>query len=612
MALEVFKLVGSVFVDTDKANDSLQKVDKNANKVAEGFANAGKVAAGVGVAIGTAVVGASTAIVGMANDTAEMADTIDKASIRMGISAEQYQELAYAAGQCGVEMSTMEQAAKKLEGTDMSFDDAINSIMELGTAEERSAAAVDLFGEKVAYSLSPILEQSGGDFDALKERAHDLGLVMSDTAVKTGVQYGDLKSDLEKTANSLKTSIGSAVMPILVKLSEKLIEFMPTIQGLIDKIGPFAAEFIEELLPPLLEIAEDILPMAIDAVSEILPSLSSIVKELLPVILNLLRELLPVVVQVVSSILPVLVEIIQKLTPILSQVMEFLSPILELVLQLITPLLNLVMHILSPIFDLIMALLTPLLELLTNILTPIFGIIEVLLAPLTAILDVILTPMNKVLEVLLVPLTELLDMILPPLLTLVETFLEWASPYLTTFFEFIADAVENMGDWFGSNGLTKVFQNFGDFFESLWDGIVEAFKTAINFIIKGINNLIEGLNKVDPPEWLTKATGFTGVNIKTIPLLADGGNIEEAGRVIVGERGPEMLDLPKGARVSPLDNSEFDFDRLTEAFVTALRIVAPELSSNVVVEGDRDNLVRVLVSEDKQKRKQSGKGLFEI
>ena len=41
MALEIFKLVGSVFVDTDKANDSLQKVDKNASNVAEGFAKAG-------------------------------------------------------------------------------------------------------------------------------------------------------------------------------------------------------------------------------------------------------------------------------------------------------------------------------------------------------------------------------------------------------------------------------------------------------------------------------------------------------------------------------------------------------------------------------------------
>ena len=190
MALEIFKLVGSVFVDTDKANDSLQKVDKNAGKVAEGFGKAGKVVAGVGAAIGTAVVAAGTTIVNFANDTAEMADQIDKASIRMGIGAERYQELAYAAEQCGVQTETLEMAAKKLEGTDLNFDDAMNQIMALGTAEERSAMAAELFGEKVAYNLSPLIEQSGEEFDALTQRANDLGLVLSETAVKTGVEYG--------------------------------------------------------------------------------------------------------------------------------------------------------------------------------------------------------------------------------------------------------------------------------------------------------------------------------------------------------------------------------------------------------------------------------------
>ena len=63
MALEIFRLVGSVFVDTDKADKSLKKTDKNA----EGFGkklltvgkNAGKFAlgvAGAAVAAGTAIV----------------------------------------------------------------------------------------------------------------------------------------------------------------------------------------------------------------------------------------------------------------------------------------------------------------------------------------------------------------------------------------------------------------------------------------------------------------------------------------------------------------------------------------------------------------------------
>jgi len=608
MALEIFKLVGSVFVDTDKANDSLQKVDKNASKVAEGFGKAGKVVGAVGAAIGTAIVGAGTAVVNMANETSEMADTIDKASIRMGIGAERYQELAYAASQCGVEMSTMEQAAKKLEGTDMNFDDAMQQIMALGTQEERAAAAAELFGEKVAYNMAPLLAQSGEEFDALTNRANELGIVMSESAVKAGVQYGDLKDDLQKVGNSLKTSIGSAVMPILVKLSEKLIELMPTIQALMDKIGPIAADFIDKLLPPLVDMADELLPVILDAVASLLPALSEIAEELVPVIVDILKELLPVLIQVVSDIMPVLVDIIKMLTPILKQIMEFLSPILKLVLELISPLLDLVMTILTPILQLITALLAPLFELFTDLLTPIFGIIQAFLAPLTDLLGELLTPLCEVLAILLKPLIKLLDLILPPLLELLENFLEMESPF-KGFFEMVGNAVSDMVNWFGEGGLTKTFKKFGEFFKSLWEGIQEAFKTAINWIIKGINTLIEGLNKIEPPEWLTKATGVTGLNIKTIPLLANGGDIEAAGRVIVGERGPEVLDLPTGARVTPLSQAGIDYNKLASMLTEVLLSVAPAFASEITAVPDKDGIIKFIVKADRENRKMTGRGL---
>ena len=572
MALEIFKLVGSIFIDNDKANDSLQKTDKKATSLASTMGNAGKVAAGAAVAIGTAVVGAGTAIVGMANDTAKMADEIDKASIRMGVGAEEYQKLAYAAGQCGVETSTLEQAAKKLEGTDINFDDAINQIMQLGTAEERSAAAAEMFGDKVAYTLSPLLEQSGEDFEGLKQRATDLGIVMSEEAVKSGVAYGDMQADLQKSFNSLKTTIGSAVMPVMNKLAEKLVEFMPTIQKLADRIGPLAADFIEKFLPPLFELAEELLPEIFSAVEELLPALSEVANELIPVAVDLLKQLLPVAISIISEVLPVAVEIIQMLTPIIRQLMEFLGPILQLVLSLVSPLLQLVMQILTPILNLVTSLLGPLLGLLSDVLTPIFGIISALLTPLTSLLGAILEPICKVLEILLQPLTSLLDMILPPLLSLVESFFSWASPYLTVFFEFLGQAVEDMIDWFSDGGLTGVFKKFGDFFKKVWEGITNVFKTAINFIIKGINTLIGGLNKIKPPQWLTDLTGVTGVNLNPIPLLAEGGDVIEAGKAIVGEAGPEVLDLPRGARVTPLDREvgSIDYDRLANTLISAL------------------------------------------
>ena len=178
----IFSIFGQVFVDNEKANKAIEettKKGKNSSKsFGESFADVSKKA----IQIGTAVVGATTAIVGgltaAANKSAGVADTIDKGSIRMGISTKAYQELSYAAGQCGVEMSALEKAAKKLEGTDLNMEDAMKQVMALSTAEERATKAAELFGDSVAYTLSPLIEQSTEDYDGLIQRANDLGLVM--------------------------------------------------------------------------------------------------------------------------------------------------------------------------------------------------------------------------------------------------------------------------------------------------------------------------------------------------------------------------------------------------------------------------------------------------
>jgi hypothetical protein len=71
MALEIFRLVGSVFVDTADANKSMQKTDKNAGKLGEtvvkGIKSIGKFAAG----IAAAATAAGAALVGLAESTRE-------------------------------------------------------------------------------------------------------------------------------------------------------------------------------------------------------------------------------------------------------------------------------------------------------------------------------------------------------------------------------------------------------------------------------------------------------------------------------------------------------------------------------------------------------------
>lgn len=133
-----------------------------------------------------------------------------------------------------------------------------------------------------------------------------------------------------------------------------------------------------------------------------------------------------------------------------------------------------------------------------------------------------------------------------------------------------------------------VIDNWEDvkwFFDTLWDGIKLGFSTLwdsmkapfigfVNFIIDGINVIVAGLNKlkVNVPSWVPGVGGKSwGVNIGSIPKLAEGGTITSPGTVLVGERGPELLSLPTGASVAPLDKSAgIDYNRLAAAVASAL------------------------------------------
>ena len=539
MALELFKLVGSIFIDTDKANESLQKTDKKASSFAETLGNTAKGA----VAVGTAMVGmgvaVGTAALKVTNDIAAQADEIDKASIRMGIGAEAYQEYAYAANQCGVEVSTLEQAAKKLEGTDINFDDAIESIMSLETAEERSAAAAELFGDKIAYTLSPLIEQSGEEFDALKQRANDLGIVMSGDAVKAGVEFGDLFSDLKQSIGSLATALGSALMPIMIDVINQLLAFMPEIQGFMGQLAPVLAEVVQAVLPILFEI---------------------------------LKALLPVAMEIIQTILPLAVDIINSLLPLV-----------QALLPLIEPISSLLMAILVPLVDLLTELIPPLIDAITNI--------------TVAVIPALTWAIEFVEEVVADTLGNIMGDV-KPWIAAVISVINGLATFLSGVFT---------GDWEKAwEGIKQITKGFVNVIITYIEGTINAVIDLINMVITAaikLANLIPGVD-------INKDT--TQIPKVSIPLLAKGGVIDEEGSAIVGEKGAELLTLPKGAQVTPLNGAIMDYEKLTECFVTALRLVAPELQANVSVQADTNSLIRVLKKQNKESFNAYGRGILEV
>lgn len=289
--MNIFTLTGSILVDSRDAENSISKTGKEAEgmgaKLTKGIGTAAK----FGAAIAAAGVAAGGAMVAAAKQTATAMDEVDKASQRMKVSAESYQELAHAAELSGVQMGTLERAAKKLEGTDLNFDDAMAQIYELGTAEERAAKASELFGEKVAYQMTPMLNASAEEMAGMRQEAHDLGMVMSDEAVKNGAALNDMFTKVDGMLNGLKNNLMTQFMPYIMEIlqwvQDNLPKIMETVGSVMDAVWPLiktVLDLVMAALPPLMDAIRAFLDWIMPYLKPILNAITGVVEGVIKLI----------------------------------------------------------------------------------------------------------------------------------------------------------------------------------------------------------------------------------------------------------------------------------------------------------------------------------------
>jgi len=619
--LEIFKLFGSIFVDTAEAEKSISKTEEKAesftSKLGKGIKTAAK--------WGTAIVGGASAAVGgllaVTNKTAEYADEIDKLSERTGINREELQRWKYAAEQSGGDIGKLEVGVKKLSdvmdaalkgnkasaeafqklgisltdangkarSTETVFEDVMKALADMEQGAERNALGNDILGKSYT-ELLPLLNAGSEGIQELKNRADELGIVMSEEAVKANVTFGDTMQDVQNSLGSLVRKFTSSMLPILQQFLDFILANMPTIQEMFGGVMGTLGEAVEAVLPFLMDLIQNALPPMIDLFSQI-------ASDILPPVITLFTDIL-------QAVLPPLIELFSGIiTTILPPLMDLLTIIIEDILPPFIQLFN----------DVISAILPPLMDLFKQIIDTLLPpLIDLFKQIIDAVMPFLIELFDEFTETVLPPLMELIDeivqVILPPLLAIFNELAEIVLPLVMTVFEALLPVIEPImntiaaiiktvlalikGDWEGAwNGIKEFFSNiwdaickalegfgkiFGKIFEGIkkvvlgiWDGIVDGIKGAINFIIKGINWFIRGLNKLKIPDWVPGVGGL-GLNIPEIPLLARGGEITETGHAIVGEVGPELLELPRGAKVRPLDMlGGVDYERLEASMYTS-------------------------------------------
>lgn len=142
------------------------------------------------------------------------------------------------------------------------------------------------------------------------------------------------------------------------------------------------------------------------------------------------------------------------------------------------------------------------------------------------------------------------------------------------------------GNW------SKAWEGIKTVFKGVFESLVALVKTPINAVIGIINGAISGINKLGLtiPDWVPVIGGKSfSINIPTIPMLYKGTNNWQGGAAIIHDRGGEIVDLPRGSRVYPHDESIKMARKEGERNGTgSIQITIQKLADKIEVRSDED------------------------
>jgi hypothetical protein len=315
----------------DEIKDSAKVADDSGGKFEKLGSVMKGVAAGIGVgmaAIGTAAVTAGKKLFDMANDAAAAGDEIDKASQRIGLSRQGYQEWDYVLSQNGASISSLENGMKKLNNT---VDDAINGsssatekfqrlgismadlegksreevfemtikgLQGISDEGEKAAIANDLLGTS-SVELGALLNQTAESTDALKNKASELGLVMSDESVDAAVNYTDAMDNLTRSFAGVKNNITSQLLPGFTMILDGLTGLITGQEGAAEQLKEGARQTVEQIAV--------ILPQILDVVTGLIAAIAEVAPDLILALVSGILDNLPTLIEAATNIIMTIV-----------------------------------------------------------------------------------------------------------------------------------------------------------------------------------------------------------------------------------------------------------------------------------------------------------------
>lgn len=589
----------------DDLSSTGEKTESKLNKFFNGVAKVGAwsakaVAVGVGAAT-TAMTALTTKALNMGGELEQnmggseavfkecaegMQNSAKEAFSNMGLSASDFLATANKMGSLfqGAGFSIEESASLSTEAMQRAAD--VASIMGISTESAMEAIAgaakgnftmMDNLGVAMndttlnAYALSKGIEKSTSEMTNQEK----IGLAMEMFMEKTSYAAGNYAKENETLAGSLGTAkaalsnflsgagdvesvvtaFSSAANVIVKNINDLLPRLVNGITDLVNQIVPLIPPLLQSLLPGIIEGAVSLmnglvaaLPLVLDALMLALPGLitglGQIVQGLIQALPPILHSLISGVVAILPQLLPLLIDsIIGLIVSIISNIGMILQPIIDALPDIIISIVNALMNNLPAIIE-------GCVQFVVGIVQALPQIILSLIDALPTVISSIVTGLWNALPILLNGVIQMVSSIGSSVWTLLGGYAERLSGFFTGIWEGIKKIFSGVGNWFKNifkgafDGIKNVFGGISDWFKGVFDKLASVVKAPVNLIIKGLNALINGVNKIsfDVPNWVPVIGGKKfGFNLKQIPLLAKGGVVDEPTPAIFGEDGAEAV-----------------------------------------------------------------------
>lgn len=509
-------------------NATAQKISAAAGNMSKKFGDLANKTKGLSMAAGGALVG----LAGLAVKAGQDADELNTLSKQTGVAADELQKMQYASDLIDVDVSTITGSLKKMKkGLDSNADafealgvatkengqfrevtdifyDTVEALSQIPNETERDIKAMEIFG-KSADELAGIIDDGGASLKALGEEAENLGVIISDEDLEKA-------NELNDTLDQLKAEILPTVTQLGISIIEAIQPYLPAIQDAITRI----CEALQNVNPQLVLIVGGVLA----ATAALSPMFS-----------------------VLSSITGAISTLTSGAGALGGAFAGISAPILAVV-AVIGVLVAAFMHLWN-----------------TNeeFRNKIIGTWEAIKGKFEEFGNGIVERLNK------------MGFDFQSFGDAVKAVWDWICDYLAPIFTNAFDAVGavlggaldvlmGLFDVFAglfTGNWEQMWDGVKEIFSGIWDAIVGVLKSAINIIINAINGFIGGVNKI--------GFGEHKINIPLIPELAEGG-ILTSGTAIVGEAGPELVQVSDGrAMVQPLSGGS-DISALLETYLPYL------------------------------------------